>query len=191
MKNFITIIALLFLVSGFSTGDILNGYNLHYLESDNFRLIKNDPGSSPEMNEDILPTDEYNYHHRKDLIPPEITQPRSFEEKPYIDPDSTADWKTLSLCVWTGDMAQSIQIGRKNHPEYNEFESRSIVKQVLKADKANPILIKSILVVFNDVWENYPPEMNSTMVFVKSYNACLVKARKIIRELDEQQDHYM
>tara|TARA_R110000824_G_scaffold150369_1_gene320970 strand:+ start:531 stop:1091 length:561 start_codon:yes stop_codon:yes gene_type:complete len=186
MKNFITIIALLFLVSGFSTGDILNGYNLHYLESDNFRLIKNEPDGSSEIK------NEYDFHYKKDLIPSETIQPRTFEENPNIDLNTTnVDFQILSLCVWTGDMAQSIQIGRKNHPEYNEFESRSIVKQVLKADKANPILIKSILVVFNDVWENYPLEMNSTMVFVKSYNACVIKGRKIRKEVDEQPDIYL
>ena len=183
MKNFITIIVLLFLVSGFSTGDVLNGYNLHYLESDNFRLIKND---TPDGSKD-----QYDFRSRKDLVPPLDPRPR-FEQSPGIDLNSTdADFQILNLCIWTADTAQSLQIGRRNHPEYNEWESKSLVTQILKGDKTNPILIKTILAVFDDVWSSYPIEMTSTRVFVNSYNACVIKARKIRKEVEEEEYNYM
>ena len=194
IMNNCTVMALLlslFLITGFlASDDVLaernniNSYKIYYLESDNFRLIKNEPDGSK---------DQYNFRYKNDLLPPLDADPQPrFKERPGIDLNSTdADFQILNLCIWTADTAQSLQIGRRSHPEYNEWESKSLVTQILKGDKTNPLLIRTILAVFDDLWENYPIEMTSTQVFVNSYNACILKARRIRKEVEEEEYNYM
>ena len=94
--------------------------------------------------------------------------------------DTTSNQQILNMCVWTGDTAQSIQLGRRVHPEYNRAESRQIVSNILYNDKTNPILIKQIMRVFDVVWDEYEIDVSSTRVFVDQYNKCVRKAKKIL-----------
>lgn len=96
--------------------------------------------------------------------------------------DAETNQQILNICVWTGDTAQSIQLGRRVHPEYNRTESRQIVNSLLLNDKTNPLIIKQVMRVFEDVWDEYTSEVNSTRVFVDQYNKCVRKAKKIINE---------
>jgi|ETNmetMinimDraft_5_1059913.scaffolds.fasta_scaffold03568_7 hypothetical protein len=188
MKTIMALLLSLFLITGFSySDDILderNEYRMYYLESDNFRLIKNEPDDSDE---------EFDFHNKKDLYPPNDSPNQGqLREKPDVDlNDTNANFQILHMCVWTADTAQSLQIGRKNHPEYNEWESRKIVQQILRQDKANAILIKAILVVFDDLWLTFPDTMSSSRVFFETYNACVKKSRKIKEEIEKDETIYM
>ena len=77
-------------------------------------------------------------------------------------------------------MAQSVQIGRRVHGEYDRIDSKQIVSNILHNDKTNPILTKQILKIFDIVWDEYTSEVNSTRVFVDQYNKCVRKAKKIL-----------
>ena len=94
--------------------------------------------------------------------------------------DTTGNQQILNMCVWTGDTAQGIQLGRRVHPEYNRAESRQIVSNILHNDKTNPILVKQIMKIFEIVWDEYTSEVKSTKVFVDQYNKCVRKAKNII-----------
>ena len=94
--------------------------------------------------------------------------------------DTIQNQQILNICVWTADMAQSVQIGRRVHREYDRIDSKQIVSNILHNDKTNPILRKQILKIFDIVWDEYTSEVNSTQVFVDQYNKCVRKAKKIL-----------
>jgi len=94
--------------------------------------------------------------------------------------DTTNNQQILNMCVWTADIAQSIQLGRRVHPEYVRDESKQIVSNILHNDKTNPILVKQIMKIFEIVWDEYTSEVKSTKVFVDQYNKCVRKAKNII-----------
>jgi len=94
--------------------------------------------------------------------------------------DTTNNQQILNMCVWTADIAQSIQLGRRVHKEYVRDESKQIVSNILHNDKTNPILVKQIMKIFEIVWDEYTSEVKSTKVFVDQYNKCVRKAKNII-----------
>ena len=119
--------------------------------------------------------DETNIHkfkqHKEDLVPEYKTLN-----------DTTQNQQILNMCVWTADMAQSVQLGRRTHVEYDRPASRRIVSTILYNDKTNPILTKQILNVFDAVWDEYSSEVSSTQVFVDQYNKCVRKAKKVLTD---------
>ena len=94
--------------------------------------------------------------------------------------DTTQNQQVLNMCVWTADMAQAVQIGRRVHGEYDRIDSKQIVSNILHNDKTNPILTRQILKIFDIVWTEYTSEVSSTRVFVDQYNKCVRKAKKLL-----------
>jgi len=111
----------------------------------------------------------HTFKNKKELLP----------EYKSID-DNFANQQVLNMCIWTADMAQSVQMGRRVHGEYDRTDSRYIVSNILYNDKTNPILTKQILKIFDTVWDEYESEVSSTLVFVDQYNKCVRKAKKIL-----------
>ena len=84
----------------------------------------------------------------------------------------TMQMNIISVCSWSGDIAQQVQYIRQT--EHDSVEQYQInATQLLQHEQIAPELVNKIISIGKDVYENVPEDISLTQVFVMYYQQCL------------------
>lgn len=86
--------------------------------------------------------------------------------------DYTMNMNIISVCSWSGDIAQQVQyIRQTEHDSVEQYQMNAT--SILQQEQIAPELVNKIVLIGKDVYANVPEDMSLTQVFVLYYTQCL------------------